>query len=156
MLGALPAGAGSSSTNAKKRARGSDTASPAAFDSKHYYSNPEQYTAVFHERVLPYTSVLVNCMYWDNTFPRLVTCDQAKELASEGRLPLLGVCDITCDLRGSVEFLTVRWRPWPAQAMSLQLARPCVVLTLFAACSLWLVVCLLLVCLLLLRCGCGY
>jgi hypothetical protein len=49
----------------------------------------------------------VNCMYWDSSFPRLVTNAQAKDLALEGRLPLLGVCDITCDLHGSVEFLTV-------------------------------------------------
>ncbi len=49
-------------------------------------------------------------MYWDTKFPRLVTCDQAKELADAGRLPLVGVCDITCDLHGSVEFLTVRNR----------------------------------------------
>jgi alpha-aminoadipic semialdehyde synthase len=46
-------------------------------------------------------------MYWDNSFPRLVSIRQANELHSAGRLPLLGVCDITCDLRGSVEFLTV-------------------------------------------------
>jgi hypothetical protein len=46
-------------------------------------------------------------MYWDSSFPRLVTCAQAKDLALEKRLPLIGVCDITCDLHGSVEFLTV-------------------------------------------------
>jgi hypothetical protein len=46
-------------------------------------------------------------MYWDPSYPRLVTIEQAREMAAAGRLPLRGVCDITCDLRGSVEFLTV-------------------------------------------------
>jgi hypothetical protein len=31
---------------------------------------------VFHERVLPHASVLVNCMYWDRRYPRLVTMKQ--------------------------------------------------------------------------------
>ena len=94
----------------KKRSR-DEPEDDGAFDSKHYYANPSEYEPIFHEAVLPYTSILVNCMYWDAGFPRLVTIDQARELRQDGRLPLLGVCDITCDLRGSVEFLTVRPPP---------------------------------------------
>ncbi|CAH0477243.1 unnamed protein product [Peronospora belbahrii] len=71
----------------------------------HYYQNPHQYEAVFHEKVLPYTSMLVNCMYWDERFPRLITREQIRELRDSGNQKLLGIADITCDIGGSVEFL---------------------------------------------------
>lgn len=44
-------------------------------------------------------------MYWDPKFPRMITCDQVKELALAKKLRLMGICDITCDLDGSIEFL---------------------------------------------------
>eukprot|EP00300_Choanocystis_sp_HF-7_P012612 c17957_g1_i1.p1 GENE.c17957_g1_i1~~c17957_g1_i1.p1 ORF type:complete len:1041 (+),score=246.16 c17957_g1_i1:38-3160(+) len=71
-----------------------------------YFDNPQAFVPVFHKNVLPHTSVLVNAMYWDQRFPRLVTVEQAQELAKEGKLRLLMDADLTCDLRGSVEFLT--------------------------------------------------
>jgi len=77
----------------------------AHFDKDHYYSNPEIYNPIFHEKVLPYTSVLVNCMYWDARYPRLVTTAQINRLHAGGTLRLIGICDISCDLEGSVEFL---------------------------------------------------
>ncbi|RLN49072.1 hypothetical protein BBJ29_006864 [Phytophthora kernoviae] len=70
-----------------------------------YYQNPHQYDAAFHEKVLPYTSMLVNCMYWDDRFPRLITREQVRELRSTGNQKLLGIADISCDIGGSVEFL---------------------------------------------------
>jgi alpha-aminoadipic semialdehyde synthase len=80
-------------------------ASEAPFDSADYRAHPEGYAPLFHLSVLPYTSVLVNCMYWEECFPRLVTTRQARDLHAAGRLRLVGVCDISCDLRGSVELL---------------------------------------------------
>ncbi|POM62970.1 Alpha-aminoadipic semialdehyde synthase [Phytophthora palmivora] len=71
----------------------------------HYYQNPHQYEAAFHEKVLPYTSMLVNCMYWDDRFPRLVTREQIRELRASDNYKLLGIADISCDIGGSVEFL---------------------------------------------------
>jgi len=44
-------------------------------------------------------------MYWEQKFPRLITSEQIKELASAENLRLMGICDITCDLEGSIEFL---------------------------------------------------
>ena len=41
----------------------------------------------------------------DSRFPRLVSCRQARELGAAGRLRLAGVCDVSCDLRGSIELL---------------------------------------------------
>ncbi|OWZ14658.1 Alpha-aminoadipic semialdehyde synthase [Phytophthora megakarya] len=71
----------------------------------HYYQNPHQYEAAFHEKVLPYTSMLVNCMYWDDRFPRLITREQIRELRGAGNQKLLGIADISCDIGGSIEFL---------------------------------------------------
>lgn len=54
----------------------------AASDKAHYYAHPEQYAARFHEYVLPYTNVLVNGMYWDYRFPRLVTKEQVQSITT--------------------------------------------------------------------------
>jgi hypothetical protein len=44
----------------RKRARTEVSAgSGEAFDSRHYYAHPEEYEPVFHEAVLPYTTILV-------------------------------------------------------------------------------------------------
>lgn len=79
---------------------------PGVFNKQEYYEKPTLYKPVFHERVIPYTSVLVNCMYWDQRFPRLLTIKDAAQLWAEGKQRLLAVGDITCDVNGSVEFLT--------------------------------------------------
>jgi alpha-aminoadipic semialdehyde synthase len=82
-----------------------DDDAAAPFDKAEYRAHPELYEPVFHTRVLPHTSVLVNCMYWAPQFPRLVTVAQAQAAQRAGALRLMGVCDITCDFAGSVEFL---------------------------------------------------
>jgi alpha-aminoadipic semialdehyde synthase len=76
-----------------------------SYDKKDYYSNPHTYKPIFHEKYLPYISVLYHCMYWDPKFPRLITCDQMKDLTLEKNSRLIGISDITCDLDGSIEFL---------------------------------------------------
>lgn len=78
----------------------------SAFDKVHYYANPDQYRPVFHERIAPHMSVLMNCMYWSQQFPRLLTKEQMRRLAASGSSRLLAVGDISCDIGGSVEFLT--------------------------------------------------
>ncbi|KAG7540562.1 Alanine dehydrogenase/pyridine nucleotide transhydrogenase N-terminal [Arabidopsis thaliana x Arabidopsis arenosa] len=75
-----------------------------SFDKADYYAHPEQYSPVFHEKISPYTSVLVNCMYWEKRFPRLLSIKQLQDLTTKGR-PLVGICDITCDIGGSIEFV---------------------------------------------------
>lgn len=83
----------------------------AAFNKQDYYANPHKYRPVFHERVAPHTNVLVNGMYWDPRFPRLLTIEQLKRLEERdqamGKYPrsLLAIGDISCDIQGSVEFL---------------------------------------------------
>ncbi|CAI5500986.1 unnamed protein product [Closterium sp. Naga37s-1] len=90
-----------------------DKAAHPTFDKEHYYAHPDQYRPIFHETIAPYATVIVNCMYWEHRFPRLLSNEQLKALAtatdSEGRavpMRLVGVADITCDVGGSVESLT--------------------------------------------------
>ncbi|KAG9144913.1 hypothetical protein Leryth_024026 [Lithospermum erythrorhizon] len=74
------------------------------FDKVDYYAHPENYTPSFHENIAPYASVIVNCMYWEKRFPRLLTSKQLEDLTRKGG-PLVGMCDITCDIEGSLEFI---------------------------------------------------
>lgn len=80
-------------------------ASNQQFDKTHYYQKPELYEDVFHEKIAPHITVLVNGMYWDQKYPRLLTKEQIKKLRSNGNHSLKMVADITCDVGGSVEFL---------------------------------------------------
>ena len=75
------------------------------FELQEYFDSPELYTGIF-EGHLPYLSVLVNCIYWDTMYPRLVTRKATRALAREQRLRLIAVGDITCDIDGSVEMTT--------------------------------------------------
>ncbi|GMY36530.1 alpha-aminoadipic semialdehyde synthase isoform X1 [Fagus crenata] len=74
------------------------------FDKADYYAHPEHYNPIFHEKVAPYASVIVNCMYWETRFPRLLSTKQLQDLMRIG-CPLVGVSDITCDIGGSIEFV---------------------------------------------------
>jgi len=75
------------------------------YSKKEYYASPDKYEACFHELYLPYISCIFHCMYWDEKYQRMITNEQMKRLAVEGRSRLLGICDVTCDLEGSIEFL---------------------------------------------------
>ncbi|WJX90865.1 hypothetical protein P8452_72719 [Trifolium repens] len=74
------------------------------FDKVDYYAHPEHYNPIFHERVAPYASVIVNCMYWEKRFPPLLSYKQIQDLMKKG-CPLVGIADITCDIGGSLEFV---------------------------------------------------
>ncbi len=71
------------------------------FDLQHYYTHPEKYRGVF-SRYLPHLTVLINAIYWDARYPRLVTVEDLKKLYREGaRLRVIG--DISCDIKGAIE-----------------------------------------------------
>ncbi|ESR66161.1 hypothetical protein CICLE_v10007313mg [Citrus x clementina] len=74
------------------------------FDKADYYTHPEHYNPVFHKKIAPYASVIVNCMYWEQRFPRLLSTQQIQDLVRKG-CPLVGISDITCDIGGSLEFV---------------------------------------------------
>jgi len=76
-------------------------ADSGGFKLEDYFTHPEKYKSVF-ERYVPYLTLLVNCIYWDKRYPRLLTKNFLKLLyKSEPRLRVIG--DISCDIDGSIE-----------------------------------------------------
>ncbi|PID94702.1 MAG: hypothetical protein CSA95_02385 [Bacteroidetes bacterium] len=76
--------------------------SPERFDLQDYYQHPQDYEGVF-EQYLPHLSCLMNCMYWDERYPRIVTKSYLKRCYAEGNPKLTVIGDVTCDPNGSVE-----------------------------------------------------
>jgi len=72
------------------------------FELHDYYAHPEKYRSQF-EKYIPHLSVLMNCMYWDTRYPRIVTKDYLEKLYAEGTPRLTVIGDITCDPDGSIE-----------------------------------------------------
>ncbi len=80
--------------------------SDAHFVLQDYYQRPENYRGVF-ERHLPHLDVLINSIYWDVQYPRLLTRKWARANYGVGRQPRLQVIgDISCDLDGAIELTT--------------------------------------------------
>lgn len=76
---------------------------PSRFSLTDYFRNPERYRAGF-SRHLPYLTVVVNAVYWEKRFPRLVLRDDTEKLYRQQKTPALRVIgDITCDVEGAVE-----------------------------------------------------
>lgn len=84
-----------------------DTVEPVAknhvFDLQEFFQHPARYRSKF-EAYLPHLSVLVNCIYWDTPYPRLLTKETARRLYSAEDQPRLRVIgDISCDIEGGIE-----------------------------------------------------
>lgn len=80
---------------------------PRYFRRGDYYRNPRDYRSVF-DRYWPMLTALVNGMYWDEGFPRLITKAGLQHGFRSRPAPRLEVVgDISCDIGGAVEF-TVR------------------------------------------------
>lgn len=70
-----------------------------------FNQHPEQYESGL-KQYLPYLSVLVNCIYWEPRYPKLLTREMLVDLyRDQPRLKVIG--DITCDIRGALD-CTVR------------------------------------------------
>lgn len=76
--------------------------SAAEFDLAHYYNHPEAYRSDF-EQYIPKLSMLLNCMYWDKRYPRIITKDYLAQLYAKGEPMLKVIGDISCDPDGSIE-----------------------------------------------------
>jgi alpha-aminoadipic semialdehyde synthase len=73
------------------------------FDLQDYYDHPEKYLPQF-ERYIPYLDILVNCIYWTEDYPRLLTKKYLQnKTKSKSNLALKVVGDISCDIDGAVE-----------------------------------------------------
>jgi alpha-aminoadipic semialdehyde synthase len=76
--------------------------SEAEFELQDYYKNPHLYRSVF-QKYIPRLSILMNCIYWDERYPRLIT----KEFIEENytlQIKLQVVGDISVDINGAIEF----------------------------------------------------
>jgi alpha-aminoadipic semialdehyde synthase len=67
-----------------------------------YYDHPERFESQF-EQYIPHLTVLMNCMYWDDRYPRIVTKDYLEKLFKNGQPKLAVIGDVTCDPDGSIE-----------------------------------------------------
>ncbi|MFZ2487896.1 MAG: bifunctional lysine ketoglutarate reductase /saccharopine dehydrogenase family protein [Anaerolineae bacterium] len=74
----------------------------SAFDLQEYYAHPERYTAAFAP-YLPHLSVLVNAIYWEPRYPRLVTKAYLRAAWQAGVPKLRVIGDISCDIDGAIE-----------------------------------------------------
>jgi len=72
------------------------------FELQDYYNNPQNYKNAF-EKYVPNISILMNCMYWDAKYPRIITKDFLEQLYSKGEPQLKVIGDVTCDPDGSIE-----------------------------------------------------
>jgi saccharopine dehydrogenase (NAD+, L-lysine-forming) len=76
--------------------------SEAEFDLQDYYKNPHLYRSVF-QKYIPRLSILMNCIYWDERYPRLITKDFIEEnYTLQMKLQVIG--DISVDINGAIEF----------------------------------------------------
>lgn len=59
--------------------------SDGTFDRADFQTNPSRYQSILPNKVVPYTTTLINCAYWDPRFPRLLTKDDMRMLYNIGR-----------------------------------------------------------------------
>lgn len=93
--------------------------SGGGYNEHEFQEHPERYISTFAHKYAPYSSVIVNGIYWSPQTPRLITIPDAKNLiappnvpwipTSEGspQLPsrLIAICDISADPGGSIQFM---------------------------------------------------
>jgi len=83
----------------------------ATFDLQDYYKHPEKYESKF-EKYLPYINVLVNGIFWNESYPRFVRKEYLdNEAVLSSNLPLQVIGDISCDIDGSIEITTHSTKP---------------------------------------------
>ena len=89
------------------------------FDAAEYDAHPDRYMSTFSREIAPYSSVIVNGIYWAPGSPKLLRIPDAKNLLQPAHQPwlptsagcpslphrLIGICDISADPGGSIEFM---------------------------------------------------
>jgi len=81
------------------------------FELQDYYAHPEKYESKF-ENYLPLLSILVNCIYWTEKYPRLVSKEYLKiRTIMESNLNLQVIGDISCDINGSIQITHKATKP---------------------------------------------
>jgi len=72
------------------------------FELQEYYNHPERFKSKF-EQYIPHMTILMNCMYWDDKYPKIVTKDYLENLFEKENPKLVVIGDVTCDPDGSIE-----------------------------------------------------
>jgi len=72
------------------------------FDLHEYYSHPEKFKSTF-EKYISHIDMLINCIYWDVRYPKLVTKEYLEKMFVSGTPKLKVIGDISCDVNGSIE-----------------------------------------------------
>ncbi len=89
------------------------------FDPAEYEEHPERYMSIFANDIAPYSSVIINGIYWAPNSPKLIRIPDAKNLLRPAHQPwlpsspgcpslphrLVAICDISADPGGSIEFM---------------------------------------------------
>jgi alpha-aminoadipic semialdehyde synthase len=74
---------------------------------EYYIENPDYFESNL-DQVLPYASVIVNCIIWSDAYPRTITGDLMEQIW-KGGTPLRVIGDVSCDPNGSIEFSRETW-----------------------------------------------
>lgn len=74
---------------------------------KYYFNNPGDFESNL-DVVLPYASVIMNCIIWSDKYPKTVTRELMKNIYTKSNT-LIAIGDITCDPNGSIEFSKETW-----------------------------------------------
>lgn len=72
------------------------------FNLQEYYQEPEKYQSIF-DRYIPNLTILMNCIYWDERYPRLITKKYLSEHFQDNQFLLQIVGDISVDINGAIE-----------------------------------------------------
>lgn len=78
------------------------TAGTRRFDFARYLAHPERYLNV-GAMFLPYCAAVVNGLYWDARFPRLLDDSTLRRMHENGTLPT-ALGDVACDIDGGIEW----------------------------------------------------
>lgn len=77
-------------------------------EKRRIYKEHPQYFRSNLDRVLPFVTVLMNCVIWSPEYPRSLTKEMMRNIYSEHKT-LMVIGDITCDPNGSIEFSKETW-----------------------------------------------
>ncbi|KAI9506643.1 hypothetical protein GGI26_004739 [Coemansia sp. RSA 1358] len=79
-----------------------------SYDRAEYREFPDRYRSVFAQKIAPYTTMLINGIYWESKYPRLMTTRDLADIQRQRNLKhrMLAIADISCDIGGSLEFMS--------------------------------------------------
>lgn len=73
------------------------------FEFEEYKEKPELYESTFSRDLAPHATAIVNGIYWEPKYPRILTRQDAERLANNPQSKLVSIADISCDINGSIE-----------------------------------------------------